>query len=210
MITFNFRVKSLEECDDSSLVQSFQHGNEDAFAEIDKRFRGRLVRFFVSRVRSVEAAEDLTQEVFLKAYVALPSLRDGVFLAGWLKKIAFHSYVDWIRRNSREKGYLPYEEARSEENFVSPSSLYANPLRPNGRPYCSLLPDESVVLKEECRNLWQIARNTLTPVEFQILWLRYEDELNDDEIAISLGKKTGAVRTALSRARKKLTKSIKK
>ena len=73
-----------------------------------------------------------------------------------------------------------------------------------------MLPDESVVLKEECRNLWQIARNTLTPVEFQILWLRYEDELNDDEIAISLGKKTGAVRTALSRARKKLTKSIKK
>ena len=51
VITFKYKVKSVEEWDDSSLVQSFQHGNENAFAEIDKRFRGRLVRFFVSRVR---------------------------------------------------------------------------------------------------------------------------------------------------------------
>ena len=210
VITFKYKVKSVEEWDDSSLVQSFQHGNENAFAEIDKRFRGRLVRFFVSRVRSVEAAEDLTQEVLLKAYVALPTLRDGVFLAGWMKKIAFHSYVDWIRRNSREKGYIPYEEVRTEEKTVSFVGSCTNPLRPNGQPYYSSLPDESVVQKEECQNLWQVARNTLTPVEFQILWLRYEDELNDEDIAISLGKKTGAIRTALSRARKKLTKIIKK
>lgn len=209
VITFNFKVKALEESDDPSLVQAFQHGNESAFAEIDKRFRGRLVRFFVSRVRSLETAEDLTQEVLLKAYVALPSLRDGVFLAGWMKKIAFHSYVDWIRRNSREKGYLPYEEVRSEENPASTWTIVANPLRSNGQPYYSSLPDESVILKEECHNLWQVARNTLTPVEFQVLWLRYEDELNDEDIAVSLGKKPGAVRTALSRARKKLIKYVK-
>lgn len=198
---------------DSELVVNFQKGEREAFDEIDRRFRPRLSRFLNARVGNRETAEDLTQEALMRAFNALNSLRDGVFLTAWLEKVALFTYVDWVRSRRLEQPCLPYNENEDEEDRGSVTSsspaLYVNLTRPSGLNFSNTTFNNHVDLKDECDNVWKRARDVLSPIEFQTLWLRYVDELDDSEIALSLGKKPGAVRTALCRARRKLSKKLK-
>ena len=196
---------------DADLVLAFQSGVRNAFNEIDRRFRPRLLRFLRSRVNSTETAEDLTQETILRAFSALDSVRNGVFLAGWLKRIAYRTYIDWLRKSSREDGFLSFDENETNEGGenVCLQNSVKNPKRPSGGDFSVPAPDSRVNLKDECDNVWRVAREILSPVEFQVLWLRYADGLDDSETALSLGKSPGAVRTSLSRARARLFKAFK-
>ena len=211
----NFKTNSnneLRDVPDFELALAFQSGNKDAFSEIDRRFRSRLFRFLRARVESQETAEDLTQETLLRAFSSLNTLRNGVFLSGWLKQIAYRVYVDWVRRTSKEPTATPYDESSSgnEDSVNNALSLVytRNPKRPSGADFYGIDSGKTVVLRDERRNVWRIAREILTPTEFQTLWLRYEDELNDREIAKALGKSPGSVRVALSRAKKRLSKQL--
>ena len=143
----------------------------------------------------------------MRASSALPTLRDGVFLPGWLKKIAYRVYVDWLRRASREEAHLSYDENGCEDGSQSatPSSKLR---RPNGAECVAPAADELSELRDECDNIWRIAWRTLSPLEFQVLWLRYADDLKDEEAARSLGRSPGSVRTALSRARRRLAEAL--
>ncbi len=197
---------------DFELASAFQAGDKDAFSEIDRRFRPRLFRFLRGRVVSQETAEDLTQETLLRAFSSLNTLRNGVFLSGWLKQIAYRVYVDWVRRTSKEPTTSSYDETSNgnENSANSASSLVytRNPTRPSGAEFYGTSFEKTVVLRDERRNVWRVAREVLSPTEFQALWLRYEDELNDREIAKALGKSPGSVRVALSRAKKRLSKQL--
>ncbi len=197
----------------SVLVSFFQSGDKEAFTEIDRRFRPRLLRFLRRRVDFQETAEDLTQETFLRAFKSLNTLRDGVFLPAWLKQIAYRVYVDWLRRVSKEVAVVFYDESASDvEDGTSKSSLAAfsiSPKRPSGGEFSGTAFDETTILRDEKRNIWNIAREILSPTEFQTLWLRFEDELDDREIAKELGKSPGSVRVALSRAKKRLVTYLK-
>ncbi len=206
--------KELTDVPDLTLVAEFQRGNSAAFSEIDRRFRPRLLRFLTLRVSAPELAEELTQETLVRAFTSLPTLRDGVFLAGWLKRIAYNVYIDRLRRKAKEKTNVVYDESNREEDreergrsLLSVSS--GKLLRPSGELFFRDLKLRDFEVQDECANLWRVARDNLTPVEFQVLWLRYEDELDDKEIAKSLGKSNGSVRTALSRARSKLAIILK-
>ena len=211
----NFKTNSndkLGDVPDFELALTFQAGDKDAFSEIDRRFRPRLFRFLRGRVESQETAEDLTQEALLRAFSSLNTLRNGVFLAGWLKQIAYRVYVDWVRRTSREPIASSYDESSNDNengvNNASPLVYSKSPKRPSGAEFYGTASDKTVDLRDERRNIWRVAREILSPMEFQTLWLRYEDELNDREIAKALGKSPGSVRVALSRAKKRLSKQL--
>ena len=215
--TMNKETKSddlLRHATDSELASAFQAGEVASFTEIDHRFRPRIFQFLRRRVGSHETAEDLTQETFLRAFSSLKTLRDGVFLAGWLKQIAYRVYVDWIRRVSKDVSTVCYDESSCDvENGAGQTFLIANSAtfrRPTGGDFSGTNVDETPVLRDERRNVWRIARKTLGAVEFQALWLRYEDDLSDREIANSLGKTPGAVRVILSRAKKRLSERLKR
>lgn len=67
--------------DDASLVKRFQSGDSEAFDEIDRRYRARIVNFLLQRLHSEELAEEITQETLVRALIALPDLSDGSFFA---------------------------------------------------------------------------------------------------------------------------------
>ena len=58
----------------------------------------------VRMVRNRELAEDLSQEVFIKAYRALASYDSSRKFSSWLFKIAHNATIDHLRRNKRHKG----------------------------------------------------------------------------------------------------------
>jgi RNA polymerase sigma factor (sigma-70 family) len=91
---------------DATLVLGVRSGDRDAFAELYDR-RARLIRAVCwDQTRDRDVAADLTQEVFLRAYRNLNSLRDPQKFTLWLTGIARQVCREWRRSRRRERSRL--------------------------------------------------------------------------------------------------------
>lgn len=111
-----------------SLVRAAQGGDQAAFGQIYEQFFERVYRYVAARVGLGADAEDLTQEVFLKAMGSIErfELRGRPF-AAWLFRIAHNLVVDRYRRVTVAGPALPLESianARGEAD-VEASALLA-------------------------------------------------------------------------------------
>ena len=211
-------TEKLGDLDDATLTRLFQLGESGVFDEIDRRYRAKLVFFLTKKTGSRESAEELTQETMTRAFTALERLQNGVFLSGWLYRIAYRIFVDWLRKSSRFNGAIVYDENavsddRREERWravtVNPGEL-GELRRPSGRSLSVPEPQDAAIQSEDRANLWKIARETLTRDEFQVLWHKYVDEFDDAQTARALGKTSGAVRSCAHRAKVKLAEKLRK
>jgi len=82
----------------ASLVARSKAGDADAFGAIYDRFQPEIVRYLTYRMRTAEGAEDLAQQVFLKAWQAIPRYEDrGLPFKAWLYRMAHNQMVDYFR-----------------------------------------------------------------------------------------------------------------
>ena len=87
--------------DDGELVARFQRGETRVFDSLFARHQDYVYRIVYGIVGSVEEARDLTQEVFVQVYRALPGFRRGARFATWLYRIAVNRAVDAARGSRR-------------------------------------------------------------------------------------------------------------
>jgi len=100
----------------SDLVRRLRRGERTAAEELVDRFNQRIYVYLRQLGHSPETSEDLTQEVFLKAWYHLGQLRDGGALAGWLFRIAHNvSSQHRRRRSGREAGVQEALQYRAED-----------------------------------------------------------------------------------------------
>lgn len=84
---------------DEQLVSLFRAGNEDAFRVIHDRYRARIHAYARQMLSSAAAdAEDVVQEIFVRAYLGLRSSRRELALRAWLYRIAHNRCIDELRR----------------------------------------------------------------------------------------------------------------
>jgi RNA polymerase sigma-70 factor (ECF subfamily) len=82
----------------SALVAAAAEGDAAAFGGLFDRFQPEIVRYFAIRVRDAELAADLAQQVFLKAWQAIPRYQDrGAPFSAWLYRMAHNQLVDYYR-----------------------------------------------------------------------------------------------------------------
>ena len=96
---------------EENIVRQAIEGNQWAFTELYDEHFDKVYRYIYFRVSSQAEAEDLTQEVFLKALQSIGSYkwRDVPF-ASWLFRIAHNQVIDYMRKRSKHKK-VPLEEA---------------------------------------------------------------------------------------------------
>lgn len=82
-------------------------GDRTASARLVERYWDRLYRWLCHLTRDRHAAEDLTQETFLKALAALPSFRPGSNFRAWLFRIGHNNFVNLKRATRRTRHPLP-------------------------------------------------------------------------------------------------------
>lgn len=140
-------------------------------------------------VKDQYLAQDITQETFLKAFQSMDTLQDQKKMGAWLATIATRTAIDFIRMQKNrndiptEDVYIDVEIARKQIS----SSV------------------EEVVEKNILKNAIRKNIAELKPPEYrEVLLLKYEYELRDEEIAKHLGVSVGAVKSRLHRARKRL------
>ena len=106
---------------DAELVARALAGSQTAYAELVRRYERPLYSLILRMVRDPSAAEDLAQEVFVKAIRALRSYDPERKFSSWLFKIAHNTTIDQLRR----KG-LDTEPLESDDGELDPMRSLAD------------------------------------------------------------------------------------
>lgn len=158
---------------------------EAAFVEAYERYYTRVFAYVYSRVGNVEAAKDLTAEVFEKAYVKGHSVRQAAAYTTWLFMIAKNVVIGHYRRHKREiNGMTKMKE-----------SLWLR-----GGPSS---PEEDALRGEMVSSLMSHVRR-LSQRDQELLALKFEGELSYAEISRVLQMTEVNVRVSIFRALKRL------
>lgn len=167
---------------EEQLVLSAQAGDDRAFEQIYEEYFDKIYRYIVVRVGNQADAEDLTEEVFLKALESIGSFEwRGISIAAWLFRIAHNVVVDHLRRMSKRQT-TPIEE---------------------GVPSRGPSPHEKAAINLTMEKL-KTALTRLTQAQQQVLSLRLAGGLSIAETARVMGKTEGAVKASQHSALKAL------
>lgn len=93
----------MEQSAEQTLVEQAQRGDRDAFAQIVRNHQGAVYGYLRARLLQVNDAEDLTQEVFLRCYLARARFDNTNLLRPWLLGIARNILREHIRKLKRRK-----------------------------------------------------------------------------------------------------------
>jgi RNA polymerase sigma-70 factor (ECF subfamily) len=140
-------------------------------------------------VRQPAAAEEVTQDAFVRAYTHINSYDDQRPFYPWLASIAVRLAQNWLRSHGRDvrRAGTPLEGAPEPE--VAADAL------------------DTLIADERSRRLWQQVAK-LSSGERTAVLLYYRDELSVGDIARGLGVTTGTVKTLLFRARRRLRERV--
>ncbi len=177
--------------DDATLVVRTLDGSADAFRRLVERYQRPVLSLIARMVGDPALAEDLAQEVFVKAYRKLATFDHRRKLSSWLFKIAHNTTIDHLRRVRPETVPLEATAADGEESW---EVLRADE---SGNP------DRRAERSELMAGL-EAALRRLNPDYREILLLRFREGLAYHEIAEVTGLAMGTVKVRLHRARKRL------
>ncbi|MDO9444223.1 MAG: sigma-70 family RNA polymerase sigma factor [Dehalococcoidia bacterium] len=166
------------------LVDRAKGGDAEAFGGLYDRFQPEIVRYLTHRTRDADAAEDLAQQVFLKAWQAIPRYEDrGVPFKAWLYRMAHNQMVDHFR-SRRPTSDL--------EGLDLPVDSEA----------------ETLLLEGEMQEALKGALERLTEDHRQVLVLRFLMEKSAREIGEIMGRKEVTIRGLQMRALQSLRREI--
>ena len=175
---------------DLELIADFQSGNETAFNELVLRYQERI--YWIARrfMSDHDAADDIVQEVFCKAYEGLASFRRESGVYTWLYRITVNIALNALRRQKLRDFF------RIDEVFD---------VRDEGLDR----PDE-LVEKQEHRSLIEEAVARLPEKQKAVFIMRYYEEMPYEEIAKVLKTTVGGLKANYFHAVKKIGEYIKR
>jgi RNA polymerase sigma-70 factor (ECF subfamily) len=171
---------------DEELAVKVASGSRAAFEELVCRYSHRLFHFLRPRLSTNQDIEDLIQETFLKAFRNIDRFDPEFKFSTWLYTVAIRLAISHYRANKpKDLSSIP------------------NPIPPD--------PEEILTRKDQSQKMWAVAK-TLHNKQYEVLWLRYMEDMAVKDIAAVMNKTQVQVRVLLHRARlnlgKKLNKSI--
>ncbi len=177
--------------DDATLVKKTLEGSEDSFRELVERYQRPVYRLIVRMLRDPGKAEDLAQEVFLRAYTHLESYDRQRKFSSWLFKIAHNLTIDALRRGSLRT--VPLDPEGDEESIGVRE--VDDPDAPSGMRRLE---------RVDLRAALEGALTVLRPSYREVILLRFVEGLSYEEIAQATGMPLGTMKTQLHRARHEL------
>ncbi len=180
--------------EDSFWVNRCKAGDPDAFEPLVHKFAGRIQRLAWGILGDWrEEADDAVQEIFLKAYLALPRFRGDAKFSTWLYRIAVNHCRDIIRRS-------PLRSVPLDENLLPNTEdiNYTNRETENA---------QNSPQEEKSAETLQFLLGQLNERHRRILVMRELESMSYDEIGETLRIPPGTVRSRLNRARASLLRA---
>ena len=185
----NYTAKQKHE-DDLIIIKSVLSGDSSQFALLWNKYNKQIFANVLKLVRSIDDADDIVQDTFLKAFNALHSYNHTFPFPAWLYKIASNTCIDYFRRKR-----------------IRPISI-ENINRECGDIY-DIIPDKSTpidvhIINNEMKEALLKAVELLPLRYKQCIQLRHFEELSYEEISLTMNLPLGTVKITLFRARKML------
>lgn len=177
-------------------------GDRTAFEELMLRHRSGAFRMVWGMVRNEAVAEELTQEAFLRVYLAASRWEPRCRFRTWLYTIASNLALNWIRDHQKREFVAPKDPEAQEE-----AERRLTRLR-DPQP----LPDERIADHQRETGLQARVRtavNSLSPKQRQAMELQVWRELSYQEIADTMGCTQLSVRSLLFRAHHQLRRKLR-
>lgn len=188
-----------EETADSDLVASAQRGSTTAFEALVTRHRGRVYAMVLKMVKNDADAWDLSQEVFIKVWKALPRFEARAQFTTWLFRITHNVVYDWLRKRKIETAGEFDDNLMNRDQVATGASTM---------PSADERPDIAMELSE-LRVKIDAALEKLSPDHREVILLREVQGMDYKEIAEAIDSSLGTVMSRLFYARKKLQDLLK-
>lgn len=185
-----YTASELEQIDEDELVNRFKNGDIEAFNPLVLKYEKKIYNLVYQQIRDREIAKDISQEVFLKAFKALPNFKGGSAFYSWIYRIAINSSIDFQRQRNRSK-VLAFEELPPDaDDVLRMSDSYPSP--------------EKLLEEKELGRIIRKAVRKLPPGQRRVFNLRHRRELAIKEIAVLLNRSEGTIKTHLHHAHRRL------
>lgn len=165
--------------EDAALAIRASRGETAAFGLLYDRHVAAIYRYVYYRVRDDAEAEDITSDVFMRALKAMPRYEPRQAFLAWLYRIARNAVIDRARKGNRQVSFEDALEHPGADKIVEPDAEI-------------LAHSDSATLRD--------ALAKLTPLQQEVVVLRFLEGYSTEEIAGIVGKREGTVRGIQFRA----------
>lgn len=159
------------------LITLAKSGDQEAFTQLYNQFFVKIYTFIYFRVSHKEVAEDICEDVFIKVFHSLRKLEKQQSFESWLYQIARNKVIDYYRS---KKMIVPLDEVENTLEYET-----------NVVDIIDLEVQQKVFLK---------ALKELASDQQAVIKMKFLEELENDVIALALGKTEGTVRVIQHRA----------
>jgi RNA polymerase sigma-70 factor (ECF subfamily) len=181
--------------EDRKLVERARKGDRAAFRVLVEKYKRKVYAIAMDMTGNHHDAEDISQDVFLKAFGSLPRFRGRAGVSTWLYRMTVNACIDRSRRKAwkalKPKGIILDEDIRQQNKSHSTLSHPENEM-------------EKALLQQ---HIWR-ALDHLTERERAVFVLRHYQSLPIREIADCLNVTEGTVKSTLFRAIKRLQEKL--
>lgn len=179
-----------------NLLQQAQEGDMEAFATVFEQFRP-LMHTVAYRLVGSDDCDDVVMDTFLKAWRALPTIRNLEAVRTWLCRLVRNTALDLLRKHNRERSHVVEDEV--DEDGIGVLDRIADEDAPTA---------DRAGERNELAGILQQALGELGEEHRTVILLREADGLSYKEIAVTTGVGIGTVMSRLFYAKRKLRKLL--
>ncbi|MDH4223311.1 MAG: sigma-70 family RNA polymerase sigma factor [candidate division Zixibacteria bacterium] len=185
-----FKAQNAETED--KLIAKAKRGDVYSFERLVEKYQKKIYYLALRMTKSHDAADDLAQESFIKAFYSLKSFKEGYSFSAWVYRICMNLTINYLKR---QKFTLPESQLKEGSLESLSDTVKADSIN-------------HLAKKELMEKIEQEIESL--PVEFKSTFiLRTYENLSYEEIAQALKISRGTVMSRLFRARERLKKNLK-
>lgn len=192
--TLRLSTKQLDDASERALIERCRRNDFEAFGRFVDAYQNRVYGFIRRMVPSQDEAEDVTQEVFIRAYQHFANFDGRCSVKTWLFRIANNLCIDRARKLDRVPAHTDYYPAGEDEEPIEIADVRWEP--------------ERIALDQELSKLVEGSISTMSDKLRSVLLLHDKEDMAYDEIAQALAIPIGTVKSRLFLARTHLQNSL--
>ena len=181
--------KSLSDYSDNELIASvLKTGDNIYFGELYDRYADKVYGKCIQMVRDTDLAQDLAQDILVKAFLKLNTFKGNSNFGTWLYQVSYTHCIDYIRKNKKI-----FKEELEEDRFLH--------LEDDGLEYDET--HDKILLEMKYEYVQKIL-NEIKAEERSLILQKYQDNLSIAELAEIYGASQSAIKMKLKRIRDKI------
>lgn len=182
-------MKKKHSKEEQRIVSAIKRGETDRFHEIEGVYHDKLLFYLWHLLGSKDEAEDILQDVFLKAYNNLGKFDNRRPFSSWVYRIAHNEAINYLKRRNKQRT-MSWEDIVTVKDRLDSANQDDSP--------------QEAWVRRERRDEVRAALKKLSPKYREVILLRYYFDHSYEEMSDILAKPVNTVGTLLSRAKKRL------